>query len=187
MARTRIDLAAVIDAAVELVDRSGIEALTLTNVADELEVRPSALYTHVDNVRHLHYVVAVTATTNLTATVRDAALGVAGDRALRSVATAYRRFAAQHPGQYAATLAPPTVEDEDLRAACAELLEVLAVVLRNIGLPERDAAGAAVSMRSMLHGFLALQPVSATDVDDHFEHVVGVLVAGLGSDGRTSG
>lgn len=180
MPRTRIDLDAVVTAAVALVDRAGMDALTLSNVAEELEVRPSALYTHVESVRHLHYVVAVQATSNLTATVRTAALGVSGDRALRSVAAAYREFATEHPGQYAATLAPPATEDEELEAAGRELLEVLTLVLRGLGLAGGEAAGAALSMRSMLHGFLALQAYGGAARDaEHFDQIVGVLVQGL--------
>lgn len=157
MPRTRIDLDSVIAAAVELVDSSGLESLTLSNVAEALDVRPSALYTHVDGAGHLHYVVAVAATDNLTTAVRNAAIGVAGHDAVLSVTRAYSDFARRYPGQYAATFAPPSTDDERLDDACAALLEVISLVFRSLGLTEEQAAGAAVSLRSTLHGFLALQ------------------------------
>lgn len=157
MPRTRIDLNSVITAAIDLIDTAGLEALTLSNVAEALEVRPSALYTHVDGAGHLHYVVAVAATDNLTSTIRNAAIGVAGRDAVVAVAQAYREFARQNPGQYAATLSPPTADDARLDEACDNLLEVLVMVFQSLGLSEQQAANAAMSMRSMLHGFLALQ------------------------------
>ena len=186
MPRSRIDLDAVIAAAVALIDAGGMEALTLSNVAEVLEVRPSALYTHVDGTRHLHYVVAVAATDNLTSTVRDAAVGVAGRDAVTSVAHAYHGFAMQHPGQYAATVAPPTGDDRELARASDDLLAVLSAVLRGLGIDGPRSTAAAVSMRSSLHGFLALGPVDGRPDDDggHFELLLEMLIAGLAPRGR---
>ncbi|MEM7272918.1 MAG: TetR-like C-terminal domain-containing protein [Actinomycetota bacterium] len=192
MPRSRIDRDAVLAAALGVVDAGGLEALTLSNVAEVLEVRPSALYTHVDGTSHLHYVVAVRATTDLTAQVRDAAVGVAGAEALLSMANAYQAFAAEHPGWYAATLAPPPAEGDDgLDQACADLLGVMAAVMRGLGLSEDACQAAAVSMRAGLHGFVALQPPRreaggtgrAAPGDDasvsHFTHLVEALIRGL--------
>ncbi len=162
MPRTRIDLDSVIAAAIELVDTGGLESLTLSKVAEALEVRPSALYTHVDGAGHLHYVVAVAATDNLTAAVRNAAIGVAGRDAVIAVANAYHGFARQYPGQYAATFAPPSADDAGLDEACAGLLDVLGLVFRSLGLSDGQASSAAMSLRSALHGFLALQSAVGT-------------------------
>ncbi len=184
MPRSRIDLDAVVAAAIGLVDRDGMEALTLSNVAEVLEVRPSALYTHVDGTRHLHYVIAVRATHTLTTQVRNAAVGVAGRDAVLSAANAYQQFAAQHPGQYEATLAPPSGDDGALADACAELVDVLALVLQGLGLTDDLADAAATSMRSTLHGFMALGSVDGSGAAsdeflDRFDRVVELLITGL--------
>ncbi len=181
MARTRIDNAGVIEAACSLADAGGLDALTLSAVAEVLGVRPSALYTYVDGAGHLHHVVAIQATHNLTDHVRRAAIGVAGENAVRAMAEAYRQFARSHPGQYAALVAPPDAVDDQLRVASQSLQDLLVTVLAGLGLDDDIARQAATSMRSMLHGFVALETVAAHEVDaDHFESVVTAMVLGLG-------
>lgn len=180
MARARIDINAVLTAACELIDHGGLDSLTLSNVAEVLGVRPSALYTHVDSAGHLHHVVAVHATVGLVTHVRNAAVGVAGEDAVRSIAIAYRDFALRHPGQYAALVAPPSADGEALAEASASLNEVLALALRSLGMVDGDASQAATSLRSTLHGFVALEAIDAHDVDaDHFDHVITLMVRGL--------
>ena len=113
----RVTLVALTSAAVEVADSAGFDALALTGVAAKLEVSASTLYTHTDGVDGLKYLVAVAATRNLTDTVRNAAIGAAGHDALTAMAIAYRQFALDHAGQFASTLLPPTVEDDELATA----------------------------------------------------------------------
>ena len=93
----------------KLVDGDGFDALNLSAVAEDLGVGPSALYTHVDGLSGLRYLVAVQSTTNLANVIRNAAVGVAGDGALEAIGTAYRQFAHTNAGQFASTFLPPTV------------------------------------------------------------------------------
>ncbi|MGI9644505.1 MAG: TetR family transcriptional regulator [Ilumatobacteraceae bacterium] len=51
--RQPVDENRVIDAAAELADREGLDALTLTRVAKELGVRQPALYRHVESYNDL--------------------------------------------------------------------------------------------------------------------------------------
>ncbi len=175
MARTRIDLAQVVSVASILIDEHGLAHLSLSSVATELGVRPSALYTHVDGSDGLHYVVAVHASNGLKSAVRDAAVGVGGREALRSMAIAYREFALDHPGQYAATLAPPPMQRDELISAANELVAVLAQVFRTLGLDTGGSELAAFTLKSGLHGFVAQEVTSSGRADDQFHHLVELL------------
>lgn len=197
--RPRITADAVSEQAVRLVDERGLAQLTLSNLAVELGVRPSALYTYVSSAEHLHGVVAVSARRTLVHRVRNSAIGVSGPEALRAMALAYRHFALAHPGQYQATLRAPAPDppgDEasgdapaagDSQAEEAteesnpqtELRELLALVFRSVGLDEDSAERAAASMHSALHGFVALEVASSgPDGPDHdFDHLVDLLIS----------
>ncbi|NNF53646.1 MAG: WHG domain-containing protein [Acidimicrobiales bacterium] len=175
MARIRIDLEQVLAAAVVIVDRGGLAELSLSSVALHLGVRPSALYTHVAGSDGLHYVVAVHATTRLTSSVRNAAVGVAGRDALLSMALAYREYAVAHPGQYAATLVPPTDDHSELVRANAELVALLAQVFATLGCEHAQAQAAAQALRTGLHGFVALEVTGAKGDDEQFAHLVDLL------------
>lgn len=175
MARIRIDLDQVLAAAVLIVDRGGLGDLSLSSVALHLGVRPSALYTHVEGSDGLHYVVAVNATNLLITSVRNAAVGVAGRDALLSMAMAYREFAVDHPGQYASTLVPPTLDHSELVRANAELVALLAQVFATLGWEHQQAQAAARALRTGLHGFVALEVIGGTGDDEHFAHLVELL------------
>lgn len=181
MPRQRINLRRITEEALALVDREGFDALSLSNVAEELRVGPSALYTHLDGLDGLRYLVAVASTDNLTAEVRDAAIGTAGDAALTAMGTAYRGFALGHPGQFASTLLPPRSEDDDLARASASLTDVFVLVYGGMGLGPDASQLAARSTRSAIHGFLALEHNSGTTAshDAEYRHLLDTLQRGL--------
>ncbi len=181
MTRQRISLPRVTEEAISLIDREGFDALSLSAVADALHVGPSALYTHVEGLDGLRYLVAVTATHNLTDEVRRAAIGNAGAAALAEMGLAYRGFAHDHPGQFASTLLPPRSAEDALASANRSLVDVFALVYNAMGLDPAAALLAARSTRSAIHGFLALEHVSGTSGvhDDEYQHLLGTLQRGI--------
>ncbi len=183
MAKQRISLAQVTSEALSVVDRQGFDALTLSSVAEGLQVGPSALYTHVDGLDGLRYLVAVAATNNLTGEVRNAAIGTSGDTALAAMGGAYRGFALGHPGQFASTLLPPRSDEDDLAAANQDLLDVFVLVYGAMGLDPDASNLAARSTRSAIHGFLALEHAAGTTPahDVEYQHLLDTLSRGLAS------
>ncbi|MDH3301691.1 MAG: WHG domain-containing protein [Acidimicrobiia bacterium] len=181
MRNSPLNLRAIADAAVTIVDRDGFDALTVSSVAGELGVGPSRLYTHIDGLDGLRYLVATAATRNLTKHVRNAAIGTAGDNALAAIGTAYRAFANDHPGQFASTLLPPRRDHDDLSVANQELLDVFTLVYTAMGLTPTSSRLAARSTRSAIHGFLALEHNSGTtpEHEAEYDHLLATLQHGL--------
>ena len=183
MPRMGLDAERVVDAAAAIADADGLEAVTLARVAGELGVRAPSLYNHVDGRPGLLRAVALLAVRELTAVLRDAAVGRAGDEALAATARAYRDYARDHPGRYAASVAAPTSDDSEHRAAARETFEVVAAVLRSWDLSGDEAIHAARTFRSAVHGFVALEAAGGfgipLDLDDSFDHLVATLAAGL--------
>ena len=167
--------------AVAIVDQQGYDTLSVSGVAEALDVAPSALYTYCDGVAGLRNLVAVQATRNLTREVRDAATGAAGETALDAMADAYRSFAARFPGQFAATLSPPRRDDHDLAEADADLLDVFVLVYGAMGFDADRSRSAARSTRSAIHGFLALEHTAAPGSSDDrdYQHLLQAVYAGL--------
>jgi AcrR family transcriptional regulator len=184
VARPALSARGVTQAAMTIVDRNGFDALNLSSVAADLGVGPSALYTHVDGLAGLKYLVAVQSTTNLANQVRDAAVGIAGEHALEAVGTAYRNFAHTRAGQFASTFLPPLSDDDDLAAANRSLLDVFVLVYRAMGLTPDESHLAARSTRSAIHGFCALELASGTSTehDDEYRHLLRTLHRGLRPD-----
>ncbi len=180
----------VVAAAAELVDTHGIEALTLTRLAESLGVTQPALYNHVRSAADCLYALALLARQQLLAQLRDAAVGRACDDAVQAVADAWRSYVHQHPGLYAATDRHPLAGYPELEAAVRDIVMLLCRVVKGYGLSDEDAEHAAWSLRAALHGFVVLEAEqghpAALPLSETFSRLVLLLCSGLGRDATSS-
>jgi AcrR family transcriptional regulator len=184
MARAGLDPEAVVAAAAELADAEGLQAVTLARLAERLGVRSPSLYAHVDGLPDLRRRLAARGVRELTASLQEAAAGRARGDALAAVADAYRAYAREHPGTYAATQRAPDPDTADGdAAAAAQLVAVIVAILRGYGLRDEDAVHAVRIVRASLHGFVALEAGEGfrmpLDLDETFARLVEVLDRGL--------
>lgn len=173
--RVTIDVDLIIETALRVVDDEGPDALSLSSVARQLGVGPSALYTHVDGLRGLQEAAAIASTRVLAAELRDAAIGRAGDDAVRSVAIAYRAYAATYPGRVSSALRvdeAPALED-----AIGELDGVFALLGVARGLGREPAAQAGRNVRRAIHGFVVSEraDTTAAQADGDYDSFVVML------------
>ena len=183
MPRMGLDAGRVVEVAAGIADADGLEAVTLARVAADLGVRAPSLYNHVDGRSDLLRAIAVLSVRELTAALREAAVGRSSADALTAAAHAYRAYARAHPGRYAATLAAPTRGDEEHRAAASEAVDVMLAIMRGWGLEGDDAIHAVRAFRSAVHGFVAIEAADgfgmAVDLDVSFDRLVATLAGGL--------
>ena len=151
-----LDHDAVIDAAATLVDEQDIDALTLAAVAARLGIRSQSLYAHVDGLDGLLRDLALHSVRLLGDELRSSVIGRSGRDALEAIADAYWRFAAAHPGCYAATIRDPGNDDE-LHAANLRAAEALTRVLESFGLEGAAEVHAHRAVWSGIHGFITLE------------------------------
>jgi AcrR family transcriptional regulator len=181
--RRGLDAAQVVDAAAAIGDADGLEAVTLAAVAHALGVRSPSLYNHVAGRDGLLRALALRALGELAAALREASVGRAGPDALAAAAGAYRAYARAHPGRYAATLRAPVPGDAEHAAAAEEVLAVMLAVLRGWELRGEAAVHAVRTVRSALHGFVALEAAGGfglpVDLEASFARLVATLAAGL--------
>lgn len=178
-----LDRAAVIQAAADLADESGMDGVTLGSLAARLGVQPPSLYNHVAGLPGLRRALALAGLQELARRLERAAVGKAGDDALLAIAHAYRAFAHTHPGVYAATLRAPDPADAELAIAAAEVVDIVLAVLAGYRLEGDDALHATRGLRSLLHGFAALEAVGGfglpLSLDESFSRLLQVFIVGL--------
>jgi AcrR family transcriptional regulator len=184
--RSGLDTARVVEEAARIADRDGLAEATLARVAQSLGVRAPSLYNHVEGLPGMLRQITLLSVGELTDAMRDAAVGRSGEDALRSLARAYRAYAQEHPGRYAATTRAPTPEDPEHFAASQRAIEVIIAALRAWGFTGDDALHRVRVVRSALHGFISLEAEGgfglALSVDESFELMLQTLVAGLQQD-----
>jgi AcrR family transcriptional regulator len=173
----------VVAEAARVADEEGYERLTLAAVAKRFGVAVPSLYKHVHGLDALRRGLAVLAIRELGEALAAGANGREGKPALRAMAHAYRDYAREHPGRYAATLRAPDPSDRDATSAAQSLLATVFSVLSGYDLTGTGAVHATRALRAALHGFVALQAAGGfgmqQDVDRSFERMVDGLDAAL--------
>ncbi|MFD8986033.1 TetR-like C-terminal domain-containing protein [Streptomyces sp. NPDC059564] len=157
MVRAGLSAAVLVAAAAEMADAEGIEKVTLSALARRFGVKDASLYSHVRNLRDLRVRVALLASEEMTSRIADAVAGRAGKEALVGFADAYRAYALEHPGRYAATQMRFEPEEVADSAALRRSVELTYGMLRAYGLEEPDLTDAGRLLRSTFHGFAHLE------------------------------
>jgi len=185
MPRVGLDAQTVIDAAAELADSKGPEAVTLTSLAKRLNVKPPSLYNHLDGLEGVRRALALKALKEISARITRAAVGLARDDALIAIAAAFREFAREHPGLYTASLRAPAPGDAEHTAAGNEIVAVVVAVLAGYGLKGDDVLHATRGLRALVHGFVSLEAAGAfglpLDLDESFRRLLRAFITGLQS------
>ena len=183
MPRAGLTAGRVVAAAADLADEVGFENVSLSALARGFGVKDASLYSHVRNLQDLRTRVAFLAGGELIARIAVAVEGRSGRDALGAFADAYRAYALEHPGRYAAT---QIRIDQALVAASPALrrtAEITYGLLRAYGLEEPDLTDAVRLLRSTFHGYCALESTGGfgapRDVRRSWERVVDALHTAL--------
>ncbi|GLW47734.1 transcriptional regulator [Streptomyces sp. NBRC 14336] len=161
MARAGLTADRVTAAAADLADEVGFEKVSLSALARHFGVKDASLYSHVRSLQDLRTRIALLAGGELIDRIALAVAGRAGKDALKAFADAYREYALEHPGRYAAT---QIHVDQDLIAdtpALRRTAEITYGMLRAYGLDEPDLTDAVRLLRSTFHGYCALESAGA--------------------------
>ena len=175
--------ARVVDAAGQIADAEGLEAVTLSRVAAAVGMRPPSLYNHIQGRDALLRALGFDAREEMTAAIRDAAVGRSREDAVRAVAVAYREYAVAHPGRYAATVRAPDPDETEAIAAAAVAIDLFLAILAGWDIEGDEAVHLVRVLRSALHGFVSLEIGGGfglpLDLDHSFDLLVDSLVAAV--------
>ena len=144
--RPQIDRAAILDAAMELADERGLEAVTMHAVAQRLSVTPMALYRHVDGKQALLDGLVERLLTSYPLPRADAPWR----GRLTATAEAVRATAKRHPAVFPLLLTRPAVTP-----AARVVRDCVQAALREAGLPADEATRAERLVSTAILGFAA--------------------------------
>lgn len=173
----------MVQEAEDLADDRGLENLTLAAIAPRLGVQIPSLYKHVAGMDALLQAMSTRAKDEMAQVLARAAVGKAGADAVSAVADAWRAWAKEHPGRYAAAVRQPDEGDTEDTEASIALLNVVIAALSSYRLKGDDAIHAVRILRSNLHGFVSTELAGGfglpAEVDRSFDLLVGALVQTL--------
>ena len=180
-----LTLELVVEAAAEIADRDGLDALSLASVASTLGVRSPSLYNHVDGLAGLRRQLSIHASSLLTAELTDSVEGLESTQALRAIAEQLRSFARRHPGLYDSFLPAPTPDqDPEAAAALAQPISVVGSVLAEMGVDPNSVIPLIRALRAAVHGFIHLELRGGfglpDDIDDSFTTTIDLVIDAIG-------
>ncbi len=156
MARAGLTTERLVRAAADLADEIGFQNVTASELARRFGVKPAALYSHVRDLRDLQVRTALLALTELADRAAAALAGRAGKDALVAFANAYRDYAKEHPGRYAAAQTELDPLTTDVSAAVRHS-EMTRAILRGYDLAEPDQTDAIRMLHGTFHGYVTLE------------------------------
>ena len=175
----------VIEVAVDLINKEGLESLSFAKLAKHFGVKAPSLYNHVEGMEGLRRALRLRGLAHLLSVLQRAAVGRSGKEALTAIARAYRDYARIHPGLYMLTLQASEGDDTEVYKAGRAVLEVVLAALSGYNLEGDEALHATRCLRSALHGFVALETGGgfglALNLDETFDRLLDMLDSGFRS------
>ena len=184
--KARLDTVTVVQAAIELIEAEGFEALSLGRLARQLNVQTPSLYNHIDGLPGLYRELALMSTRDLGERMGNAAIGKSGSDAVLALADAYRAYVKDHYGLYSTGIrssGQQTPIDVELQAAQERVVQIALAVVGSFGLHGEDALHAVRGLRSIVHGFATLEVAGGfglpLDCDESFQQLIKMFITGL--------
>jgi AcrR family transcriptional regulator len=176
----------VVQAAANLINAEGSEALSLGRLAKGLGVRTPSLYNHVDGLPGLMRELSILNARNLADRLSEAAIGQGGSELVMAMMQTYRAYIKENTGLYLSTLRAsgaqdgidPELEQEETRS-----VKVGLAVMTSFDLEGEAAVHALRGLRSLVHGFATLEISGGfgmpVDLEESFARLVALYIAGL--------
>jgi AcrR family transcriptional regulator len=180
----------VVEAAAEIADRDGLDALSLAKVASALGVKSPSLYTHVRGLAGLRRQLALHGSRLLAIELAASVDGLDGPDALRTIAEQLRSFAHRHPGLNNSFLPAPTPdEDPEVAAALLEPVTVIASVLNGMDVDPTTVIPLIRALRAAVHGFVDLELKGGfglpDNIDDSFTTTINLVIEAIAAHSTT--
>lgn len=183
MPRAGLNAERLARAGAELADEAGFDKVTVPALARRFDVATASLYAHIRSSHDLKVRIALLALEELADRVAEAVAGRAGKDALLAFAGAYRDYAKEHPGRYAATRLPLDAETAAASAGVRHA-RMTRAILRGYDLGEPEQTHAVRMLGGMFHGFVSLELAggfshSAPGAEESWTWILGFLDAQL--------
>lgn len=150
MPRVGLNREKLIATATAIADESGLASVSLHSLARHYGVAAPSMYKHVKNLEDLQRAIAHEALV-----LFERAL-LSSKGSVTELATAYRKFAASHPGLYETTQLPHLFASPESKELSNRVVSHIAQVLPE-NLSSDDLIHQVRIVRSALHGFVSLE------------------------------
>ena len=183
MARMGLDKSAVISRAAQLANDVGLENITLKALANDLNIQPPSLYSHIRGLEDFKKELMLYGWLQMEDQILEAVAGISGYDAIEVICRTFMRYATTNPGVFNAMLWYNKFENDEANNATQKLFSVVFKVFSSLNISQENSDHLMRTFRSFLEGFALLvnhnafgNPIS---INDSFELSLKVLMAGM--------
>lgn len=175
----------IISTCVELVNKRGLEKLTLKDLADALEIKPPSLYNHVSSLESIKEKLMIYGWKEIEEKMIESAVGVSGYDALKNMCYAFYEYATSNKGVFEAMLWYNKFATEEKNQSTQRLFESLFKIMKSLNISETNINHLIRTLRSFLEGYCLLvnnnafgNPIS---IKESFELSLEIILTGIKS------
>lgn len=184
MPRKGLNKDAIIDIAIELIEKNGYSNFSMHELAGTLDIKTASLYNHVKNIEEIYSEINCYAVDLLKEVQLSAIEGKQADEAVFALAKAYRMFAKEHPELYKVIMKLPAAQDSRVEENAAQLIDPIMQVLSYYKLNEQQTYHWQRILRSIMHGFISQEAAGffnhlPVDADTSYQTAVQCFLDGL--------
>lgn len=164
-------------------ERGSTAALSLKDLAAELDIRVPSLYNHIRGVNGLQRDLTMFGLETLLVRLRQTGFGLTGRAAIIALAHEIRRFALDQPAVYPLIIQAPDPADPDHVRLGQEIIQIFQLILGSLGLAGDEALHAIRGLRALTHGFVTIELAGGfqleLNTDESFEKAVDTFLKGI--------
>lgn len=157
MGRKGVNRERIILAAAELSQEKGFHQLSVLDLAEKLEIKSASIYNHFANLEEIEQALGDYAVCELIRELQAAIEGKVRAEAIRAVAQAYVTFAREHSALYKAFMASHMIRKQEIEKNIRTVVFIIFEAFNTYELTEEQCVHWGRIMRSMLHGFSAVE------------------------------
>ncbi|MEI5906699.1 WHG domain-containing protein [Bacillus spongiae] len=167
----------IMNKALEIAEKSGMNAVTMATIAKELIIKPPSLYNHFNGLKEIKQLMAAHSLKRLYHQLKDATSEKEkGMESIQAISTAYIAFANQYPGLYEASLSAPDPFDKNLQLYGEAIVDLTKEAFSVFSLNERQVIHTVRGLRSILHGLVDLNRKGEFNLDVALEESLEVII-----------
>lgn len=184
MPRNGLTTEKVVEAAVVLIEDSGLENFSMRGLAESLDVKAASLYNHIDSMDMLLKNVCVYALRVQYEMEMQAIKGKATDEGIFALANAYRQFAKEHRELYRLIMNMAASSGNEFQEISQCIVEPFWCILEDTNLNRAEKEHWQRVLRGIIHGFVSQEEAGffshlSEPVEESFQIAIQCYIDGL--------
>ena len=169
----------IISLSVKIVNKEGLQALTMARLARDFKVKPPSVYKHIRNIHDVYDELGIICLEALIRLIQENVFGLSGDAAVFELARSFRKYGKKNPGLYQAMQLTHVKRSARFQKSAAALMGLLSRLIASYHVTGENQVHAIRLFRCILHGFIDLEIQQGFGLEQNLEKSFTMAIHGF--------